>query len=192
MRCFETEEQIRVTAVHGTVGEQFLWADTDIKPWVNFVEGDTGVVEILNVCGTFEMTAEGLNIVMDESVAMVSGTCIDFEVNDKQCGPDEDCETEKVELSPETRFAVLDNNDCPQWHVTFEQICQLIAEQACIKVCEQLCGMGEQADVLSDTKLVAVNGVGESCHCALIPASALQCDTPPEPFECGDEQSGDI
>lgn len=184
--CFKTEDQIRTIAQTKLVGSEFTLTEENIDPWINFALEDTGIVEIQGVCGTFEMTEDGLIVVIDEDIVAPCGACIDFELS-IECEPVEPCFTELTDLDVDTRFVVLDCEDCPTLHVTWGQICEFIAEQACVKVCEQLCAMGVKEEVTAGMKIVTVTGEDESCECALLPVEALQCDVEPEPFCCGDD-----
>lgn len=186
MKCV-SDQAVRTHVVKAGVGKDFSFVQGQLDPWVVLKDGDTGKAQLAQACGTFTFDGSTLIVTFPDKIVFTCGACLDLEVSN-ECEACPTCKTEKVELTEDTRFVVLDDNDCPTQHVTWEQICAFIAEQACIRVCEQLCQMPLQTSVGAGLKLVGVNQEKTAnCQCVLIPASALQCDPVPDPFCCGDE-----
>ena len=184
MSCFTSDDITRTNTLKAGVGLTFEFTQAWIKPWVNFEEGDEGTVQIGEHCGTFIVEAAVIKLTFSEKVIFTCGACVDFELSNA-CEACPTCITELTELNENTRFVVLDENDCPTFHVTWQQICEFIAKQACIKVCEQLCKMQTKEAVSAGMKLVGVKQ--DPCECFLLPVEALQCDVKPDPFCCGDD-----
>lgn len=172
--CFKTDTQIKTYATKAMSGTSFTLTDKTIDPWVLFEEGDSGIVEINDVCGTFEVTDEGIVVTFPSSVVIICGSCIYFEKELCECGT-EPCYAEKIIPDINTKIAVLDDDLCPTKYFMLGDICEVLEELMCYKICKMLNDLNYIGEMPVGSKLVAVIPNGD---CALVDPPALDKDPP--------------
>lgn len=173
-------------ATKSIVGSLVQLTPDNVTPWPDgLTDGYNIDVVIGGTNGSGSIDGQTINVVMQETIAVPKGACIEYIVSKPPACPDDTsgdaCEaTQLEEITEDTRIAVLDKDNCPTQFITIAQLLSFLSDNLTpTPLCEQLSAFPQA--LTADTTILGLQG----CDLVQLPSSAFECDTSdPEDFTC--------